>query len=195
MSLDDELSDITDNRVVAMAKYVLMTLNTKSDKWIKMYSIEANANLIHQFLNKCEIRMLIFTLSSTGVFQVLSKWPAVVSTKSCYFIRKFDQPISQTDSLLESFICSDLSHSPLDYMSVFYNEVMLPIITNKKNHTNWPSVVSEDIIQASYSLKRNIDLSMGEILGKTVLPIPPNFVDIEKISKEFLKEFYDLLHR
>lgn len=97
MSLDDELSDITDNRVVAMAKYVLMTLNTKSDKWIKMYSNEANADLINQFLNKCEVRMLLFTLSSTGVFQVIKLF-------LFYSISSFNRPIFCAQS------CSDGQH-------------------------------------------------------------------------------------
>ncbi|GAB1597648.1 hypothetical protein Ahia01_000041400 [Argonauta hians] len=185
MGLDDELGDITDERVIELAKYTLMSLHLKPEKWFKMYTVEANANLIQDFLDKTDFNMLHFSIASTGSLHVSKDWPAAISTKACYFIKKSStQPPSKTDPLYVSYQISDMSYSPLDYTSTFFNEVMIPIVTNKLNHVDWPSAVSDDIIHASIILKRDVDLSMGQLSGKTLLPVPPNLMDAEKLPLE-----------
>lgn len=69
MSFVNELVDINDSRVLTFAKYVLISLNQKPDKWNKMYSNEKVKELIDSFLDR-DVSLITFSMSSNGVLQV-----------------------------------------------------------------------------------------------------------------------------
>uniref|UniRef100_A0A8C3V2Y5 Dynein axonemal heavy chain 17 n=1 Tax=Catharus ustulatus TaxID=91951 RepID=A0A8C3V2Y5_CATUS len=50
--------------------------------------------------------------------------------------------------------------------------VIVPILTNRKNHQGWPRVVSQDIIHHVHSLKNTVFKVVGQVKGKTLLPLP-----------------------
>uniref|UniRef100_A0A3B5KZ49 Dynein, axonemal, heavy chain 11 n=1 Tax=Xiphophorus couchianus TaxID=32473 RepID=A0A3B5KZ49_9TELE len=47
-----------------------------------------------------------------------------------------------------------------------------PILTNGKNHPMWPTLISEDISRHVESMCSMTSVVQGQVLGKTVLPIP-----------------------
>uniref|UniRef100_A0A8B9DZR5 Dynein axonemal heavy chain 9 n=1 Tax=Anser cygnoides TaxID=8845 RepID=A0A8B9DZR5_ANSCY len=58
--------------------------------------------------------------------------------------------------------------------------VIVPILTNRKNHQGWPQVVSQDIIHHVHSLKSAVSVVVGQVKGRTVLPLPavlPRLID------------------
>ena len=59
--------------------------------------------------------------------------------------------------------------------------MLVPLLSNKKNHQAWPAVVSQDVMKHVYSLKNNVFVISGQVKGKTVLPLP---VGAENISDE-----------
>uniref|UniRef100_A0A8C3LJW7 Dynein axonemal heavy chain 9 n=1 Tax=Chrysolophus pictus TaxID=9089 RepID=A0A8C3LJW7_CHRPC len=54
----------------------------------------------------------------------------------------------------------------------FVLQVIVPILTNRKNHQGWPRVVSQDIIRHVHSLKSAVFVVVGQVKGKTLLPLP-----------------------
>lgn len=61
----------------------------------------------------------------------------------------------------------------------FLFQVLVPILTNEKNHVDWPSIVSKDIIHEVQQLKKNIDVVTGQVKGKTVLSFPLGIEDFD----------------
>lgn len=176
------LSDIADPRVIFVAEYVLKTFNQKPDKWIKIYNIEETKILINDFLEKTDCSPLIFTCTPSGSLQVDTNWPEAPQGKSCYFVRRSKDPILKDTPLRKALLYGDLAYSPLDHLSAFVDEILVPILSNEKNHEQWPRVVSADIIQQVHNLKRNVDVVIGQVKGKTLLPLPVGIENIEHLD-------------
>uniref|UniRef100_A0A8B9IAP8 Dynein axonemal heavy chain 9 n=1 Tax=Anser brachyrhynchus TaxID=132585 RepID=A0A8B9IAP8_9AVES len=71
--------------------------------------------------------------------------------------------------------------------------VIVPILTNRKNHQGWPQVVSQDIIHHVHSLKSAVSVVVGQVKGRTVLPLPAGSEGIENIDLEHEKFSWTLL--
>ncbi|NWX21666.1 DYH9 protein, partial [Aegotheles bennettii] len=63
-------------------------------------------------------------------------------------------------------------------------QVIVPILTNQKNHQGWPRVVSQDIIRHVHNLKSTVFRVLGQVEGKTLLPLPAGSEGIEDIDLE-----------
>ncbi|KFW03432.1 Dynein heavy chain 9, axonemal, partial [Fulmarus glacialis] len=62
--------------------------------------------------------------------------------------------------------------------------VIVPILTNQKNHQGWPQVVSQDIMRHVHSLKSTVFMVVGQVKGKTLLPLPAGSEGIEDVDLE-----------
>ena len=49
---------------------------------------------------------------------------------------------------------------------------MVPLLSNERNHSSWPKVVSEDVRRHVHNLKSNVYVISGQAKGKTLLPLP-----------------------
>ncbi|NXN96056.1 DYH9 protein, partial [Rhinopomastus cyanomelas] len=72
--------------------------------------------------------------------------------------------------------------------------VIVPILTNQKNHQGWPQVVSQDIIRHVHNLKSTVFKVVGQVKGKTLLPLPAGLEGIEDIDLENEK-FLELIDK
>uniref|UniRef100_A0A671UN02 Dynein axonemal heavy chain 11 n=1 Tax=Sparus aurata TaxID=8175 RepID=A0A671UN02_SPAAU len=64
-------------------------------------------------------------------------------------------------------------------------KVCAPLLSNSKNHLMWPNLMSEDIIRHVESICSKTSVVQGQVLGKTVLPIPATTDWIENSYKAF----------
>ncbi|NXH98563.1 DYH9 protein, partial [Pachycephala philippinensis] len=65
---------------------------------------------------------------------------------------------------------------------------------NRKNHQGWPRVVSQDIIHHVHSLKSTVFKVVGQVKGKTLLPLPAGSEGIEDIDPKNEK-FLELINK
>lgn len=63
-------------------------------------------------------------------------------------------------------------------------QVVAPLLSNSRNHTEWPQVVSLDVRHHVHSLKTNVFVVSGQVQGKTLLPLP---VDSERVEQAALE--------
>jgi dynein heavy chain len=117
----DEL-EIGDARIEFMAIYLLKTLKLKNDKWMKMYAIEDNKLLIHEFVEKNDQSLLVFILNTSGSLTVQYEFPTQIKGKLIYFAKKNKESIGK-DGIRDSLMYGDLSYSPLDQFSAILDEV------------------------------------------------------------------------
>ena len=61
---------------------------------------------------------------------------------------------------------------------------MVPIFGNVQNQTDWPKVISNDLIRHINNLKNKTHVISGQMKGKTQLPIPAG---AEKVTDEDIK--------
>lgn len=119
--------EINDPRIFFVADYVLKTLKLKSDKFGKMYGIEENKILVHEFFEKNESQILIIQYTAAGSLQPGLTFPNVLKNKACYFIKKRREIIPRDAILRDVLMYGDLSTSPVDQLSAMVDEV-------NKNH-------------------------------------------------------------
>uniref|UniRef100_A0A8C6JKW0 Dynein axonemal heavy chain 17 n=1 Tax=Melopsittacus undulatus TaxID=13146 RepID=A0A8C6JKW0_MELUD len=83
-----------------------------------------------------------------------------------------------------ALLCGDLPAEPLPHFAALVEEVIVPILTNQKNHQGWPRVVSQDLIRHVHNLKSTVFKVVGQVKGKTLLPLPAGSEGIEDIDLE-----------
>ncbi|KGL87447.1 Dynein heavy chain 9, axonemal, partial [Charadrius vociferus] len=94
----------------------------------------------------------------------------------------------------EELLCGDLPADALRHFAALVEEVIAPILMNQKNHQGWPRVVSQDIIHHVHSLKSTVFKVVGQVKGKTLLPLPAGSEGIEDIDLENEK-FLELIDK
>ena len=67
--------------------------------------------------------------------------------------------------------------SKADIFFVF--QILVPLLSNSRNHEQWPAVVSQDVLRHVHQLKSNVFVIAGQVKGKTLLPLP---VGSEQVS-------------
>ncbi|XP_027763088.1 dynein heavy chain 9, axonemal-like [Empidonax traillii] len=105
--------------------------------------------------------------------------PPPASSKAIFFLRP-----PGADPGPAELLCGDLPADPLAHFAALLEEVIVPILTNRKNHQGWPRVVSQDIIHHVHSLKKTVFMVVGHVKGRTLLPLPAGSEGIENIDPE-----------
>lgn len=63
-------------------------------------------------------------------------------------------------------------------------QVLVPLLSNEKNHDHWPKVVSEDVKRHVHNLKSNVYVVSGQAKGKTLLPLPVGTDRVEAMEED-----------
>ncbi|CAF3394532.1 unnamed protein product [Rotaria sp. Silwood1] len=164
--------ELNDPRIYFVADYVLKTLKLKSDKFAKMYGVEENKILVHEFFDKADSPMLVIQYTASGSLQPTVSFPNILKNKSCYFIKKRRENIPRDATLRDVIMYGDLSTSPVDQLSAMVDELLIPLLQNPSNNEAWPKVLSQDILRHALGIKNKVHILNGQMKGKTLLPVP-----------------------
>ena len=177
--------ELNDSRVEFMADYVIKTLKIKPDKFSKMYSVEDTRQMFLDFFEKSDVPSLVIAQPG-GTLVTTFEWPNKPKAKACYFVKTSRDSINKDTNLRTSLMYGDLSYAPLDQLSAFVDEVLVPLLSNDRNHDSWPQVVSADVTRHSHRLKSDVYVVSGQAKGKTLLPLPvgADKVDVEDDKTE-----------
>ncbi|XP_063817028.1 dynein axonemal heavy chain 9 isoform X3 [Pseudophryne corroboree] len=170
-----------DKRLQFVEEYVLKTLKLKPDRWQKCISSEENKIILQAFLEKADQLVLIIILNPAGLLVPVLEFPNSFKNKAVYFLKRSNAALS-ADSMKNSLIYGDLSYTPIDHFSALVEEIVVPILGNQKNHQNWPHVVSQDVKRHVDNLKSSVFVMVGQVRGKTLLPLPSGSEKVEYIS-------------
>ncbi|KAM8946996.1 dynein axonemal heavy chain 9 [Pelodytes ibericus] len=173
----------TDKRFQFLEDYVLKTLKLKPDRWQKCVSTEESRQILQEFLDKADQLLLVVALNPAGHLVPTLEFPNTSKNKAVFFLKRSSTFLS-AESMKSSLIYGDLSYAPLDHFSALVEEVVVPILANQKNHQSWPHVVSQDVMRHVNSLKSNIFVMVGQVRGKTLLPLPAGSEKMEYVDYE-----------
>lgn len=164
--------EFSDPRFEYLSEYVLKTMKLKNDKWAKMQGNEEYRQKILEFFEKPELDLLVIMQNSGGQLQPLYDFPPSLKTKAVYFAKKEKSINIGKDVVKSALACGDLSYTPLEQLSVLVEEILVPLLSNQRNHEQWPAVVSQDVLRHVHTLKSNVFVIAGQVRGKTLLPLP-----------------------
>lgn len=89
--------------------------------------------------------MLLMTVPPSGLLVPTFSFPSNIKSKFCYFIRKKREIVLESN-IKEILIIGDMSYRPIDELSALTEDVLVPMLTNTKNHDGWPQIVSDDVV-------------------------------------------------
>lgn len=115
--------ELNDPRLFFVADYVLKTLKLKSEKFAKMYGVEENKILLHEFFDKADSQILVVQYTAAGSLQPSIGFPNVLKNKSCYFVKKRRENVPRDAILRDIMMYGDLSTSPVEQLSAMVDEV------------------------------------------------------------------------
>uniref|UniRef100_A0A7N6A5B3 Dynein, axonemal, heavy chain 9 n=1 Tax=Anabas testudineus TaxID=64144 RepID=A0A7N6A5B3_ANATE len=181
---DMDESPAEDKRLDVIADYVLRTLKLKQDRWQKCVSSEDNRQVLQEFVDKAESRTLVVAVTAAGLLQPAASFTGSSSRNKAVYFMKRSQTALSPESMRDNLVCGDLSYAPLDQFSALVEEVVAPLLSNSRNHTEWPQVVSQDILRHVHSLKTGVFVVSGQVQGKTLLPLPAGAERVEQAELE-----------
>ncbi|KAG8446024.1 hypothetical protein GDO86_013774 [Hymenochirus boettgeri] len=178
-----EESPNVDKRFHFLEDFVLKTFKLKADRWQKCVSTEDYKQLLHEFVDKSDHSLLVVTLNAAGQLVPMLEFPKSNKNKAVFFNKKNPGPLG-ADSMKSGLIYGDLPYAPLEHFSSVVEEVLVPILSNQKNHKHWPYVVSQDLLRHVNILKSRTFVMAGQVKGKTLLPLPTGAERVEEENEK-----------
>lgn len=162
-----------DPRFQYLSEIILKTFKLKPDKWAKLLGNDEHKQVIADFFEKSDDHIICIELTNAGALIPSYEFPqGGGKNKSVYFVKKNKKDPITKNNYRGSLLFGDLSYSPLDQLSAIIDELLVPLLSNKNNHQNWPVVVSQDVLRHVHQLKNNVFVISGQVKGRTLLPLP-----------------------
>uniref|UniRef100_A0A7N8XYV6 Dynein axonemal heavy chain 11 n=1 Tax=Mastacembelus armatus TaxID=205130 RepID=A0A7N8XYV6_9TELE len=153
-----------DARVKFVEGKVCGLMPLRRQTWERNVVSEGFQTLLRDFFG--EEPVIFFSLSVKGCLAL-----SAAGNKQIYILKKRADPVDP-DNYRELLVFGLLSASPLLQLSSTIEQVCVPLLSNNTNHRTWPNLLSEDISRHVESLSWKTSVVCGQVLGKTVLPIP-----------------------
>ncbi|CAH8851275.1 unnamed protein product [Trichobilharzia szidati] len=175
----EEISDI---RLRFIFDFIQLITDVKWDK-VKKFLEDANSvQTIIDYFEQMDQLHLFITVTPTGIFEIMTQFPAKFKSKVFYFIKKGKYAMERYvdfATLQNQINYGEMNKSPLHHFIAFVNTVLSPVILNEQNREGWPESLSEYVIRDLYNLQKKSATVLARIEGKTHLAHP---IGIEKIK-------------
>jgi dynein heavy chain len=96
-------------------------------------------------------------------------------------IEKIDE-----SNIATELVFMEINRSILENLYQISNEVFMPILGNPKNMMGWSDLVSKDLMDKMHVYLAHTFVTIGQVKGRTLLPLPPN--DITSSEKTSSKD-------
>ncbi|XP_069504355.1 dynein axonemal heavy chain 11 [Ambystoma mexicanum] len=160
-----------DQRVIFIENRLQLLLKFKEDIWSKYIENEDNQKTISDFLERDNRSFLVFSCTPAGLLTAVTEVPSVIKNKAAYVRKTVKGPVGK-DNIGRALTFGELSGRVLEDMTTFVEEVLVPVLSNKRNHSSWPNFISQDLEHHVESMKNKAHVVKGLMCGKTFLPIP-----------------------
>ncbi|KAM9002992.1 dynein axonemal heavy chain 9 [Sarcophilus harrisii] len=174
-----------DPKFQLLGKFVIPCLRPAAGAWKRCAGTAESRLLLQDFLagNNPQEPMLVVRPGG-GELQLSSRPGSdLPRTKALIFLRGSLDPAGPLGPR-GAVSCGELAPAPLEHLATVVAEVVMPLLTNEKNHQEWPNAVYKDIRRHTHNLQSVLIVFLGQVTGKTLLPLPVGsenmkFVDYE----------------
>uniref|UniRef100_A0A670JPV6 Dynein axonemal heavy chain 9 n=1 Tax=Podarcis muralis TaxID=64176 RepID=A0A670JPV6_PODMU len=173
---DFESAPETDPRARLLGARVASSLRVEPERWERCAGSPEARPLLRAFLDGDPAKRLLLVTPGAGGQLALADRLALApgtgrSGKGVFLLRLAPGPL-RSPPAPGHLLYGDLSSAPLEHLAALVEEVVVPLLGNQKNHPSWPHVVSQDIVHHICNLKSSVFVVVGQIKGKTLLPLP-----------------------
>ncbi|GMH57655.1 hypothetical protein TL16_g02438 [Triparma laevis f. inornata] len=182
--MGDEGEDV---RLEFVFKQVQATYkNVNMEKFEGFCNAEGTLESVYEFLDG-DLLTLYFS-ESRGTISLKTQPPGTLKSVHLFLTKAEQKPISD-EFYRSEIIQGDLTSDALEHMSRIAVEVYLPLLTNEKNQDQWSEMVAKDVTETFSEFVANVQITQGNILGTTTLPLPPQhaLLDSKENPEEILR--------
>jgi dynein heavy chain len=162
----------------ALVKRIMQGLGTRLEKNQKLgeYLLENEECSRHMNMilkPKNNQNFFVVNLVSSDSCQIKFEVPSLggIKKKCVGFVKVFEGCFDEHNiQHLSSF---EVTRKPLDLMYHLMNFVYLPVLQNRGNQKGWTDLLSKDLMDKLNNFIAQMFLTLGQIDGKTLLPLPP----------------------
>lgn len=148
---------------------------TPFEKLKKVLSEGQNAENCRFIIDEREETFFFVNQSSAENAQVLKECPTLEqiakSKKTLIFMKLWDEALEH-DSI-PNLTFFEINKNPLELLYQLCNEIYVPILHNPANQQGWTELISKDLMEKLNNFVAQIYLTIGQIKGRTMLPLPP----------------------
>ncbi|XP_069067570.1 dynein axonemal heavy chain 11 [Pleurodeles waltl] len=158
-------------RTVFIERRLKLLHTLKTDKWSKYIQNENNQKILQDFLEKDGPPFLFFNSTPEGGLTAVHEVPTAIKSKTVYVMKKANTPIGK-DTIGKELIFGEISGGPIEHITTFLEEVVVPVLLNERNHISWPYFISQDVGHHVDNMRTKTQVMKGLLSGKILLPIP-----------------------
>eukprot|EP00879_Flechtneria_rotunda_P005416 GHRR01005708.1.p1 GENE.GHRR01005708.1~~GHRR01005708.1.p1 ORF type:complete len:1495 (+),score=578.36 GHRR01005708.1:300-4784(+) len=148
---------------------VCSSLKVREDAFQKLLQGDAKAAFVN-FLEDGDTKRLLVYLDGKDL-GATTKPPQKLKRKTVYFIKTSPAKLDN-DSIKKLVAHGELTEAPLETLSAVAHNVFLPLLTTSSNQEGWPDVVAKEVSENLHKFVAQVNVSIGEAKGQTVLPLP-----------------------
>merc|ERR1712096_93873 len=153
---------------------------TNWEDYIKTYENENNVNVATKFVEVDATYPCILVIparNSTVLLYQDETLPAIGTIKAKKYLACFrhspETPLTR-ENYRNEILFSELNKSIIESMSNIFNDVYIPVLSNPKNQEGWSDLVSKDLMEKFHGFLAHTYVTIGQVKGRTLLPLPPN---------------------
>lgn len=166
---------------------------------VTILKFEFYSKAIDDFLSTDGRLLYLFAVqNSSGVpISYLADPPASIQRKIVLCLRArspkgLPEPLEITmKNIEEEIIFMELNKQILENLHLICNEVFMPVLGNPLNMVGWSDLVSKDLMDKFHGFLAHTYVTIGQVKGRTLLPLPPN--DVTSSEKTSSKDKAQLL--
>ncbi|XP_063098488.1 dynein axonemal heavy chain 9 isoform X2 [Cavia porcellus] len=186
---DEELG--ADPRLRLLGAYVAQSLRPAAGAWERCTASAEAEHLLQAFLGRDAAegpRPLLVVRPGPGGLAMQQGMDAgpesgPARSKGLFFLRTRPEPPGPT-SLRGAVLCGDLPAAPLEHLAALFSEVVIPVLANEKNHSDWPHMVCQDVRRHAHTLQSDLFVILEQLKGRTFLPLPVGSEKVEFVDSE-----------
>ena len=181
-------------------KYSLIYLGMRKlqdEKVDKIKTNEDNEHALKSFFDKERQDMFLFAIPTGGEslqFQSEPPAPEKIKKKVLLILRarsKKDVGEINADNIDKEVIFMEINRQILENLYLVCNDVYMPVLGNPLNMIGWSDLVSQDLMDRFHVFLAHTYVTIGQVKGRTLLPLPPN--DVTSSEKTSSKDKAQLL--
>ncbi|XP_074120841.1 dynein axonemal heavy chain 9 [Sminthopsis crassicaudata] len=168
-----------------LGNYVIPCLRPVAGAWKRCAGTAESVLLLQAFLagNSPQEPMLVVKPRGGELQLSLGSGSDLPRAKALIFLRRSLDPAGPVGPRL-AVSCGELAPAPLEHLATLVAEVVMPVLTNEKNYQDWPNAVYKDIRQHIHNLQSDLIVFLGQVTGKTLLPLPVDSENMELVDYE-----------
>ena len=167
---------------------VCLGLKCKPEKFKKLLASEEGGRPLLDFLSDPDSRR-VFVLDGSKELQCTAALTGKEKKKVVYFLKLRSVALT-AENIGDEAVSGDLlpgswDGAALEHMYRACQEVFLPLLANPNNQQGWPEVIVREVIDSFHKLVAGVYVTIGQIQGKTLLPLPPvELSSVDRASKD-----------